>query len=133
MKTSIKNYARALYQVAQNQKKAEVGIMVHRLLELFQARNILSRANELVEEIEKLDDEAESRLRATLVSAERLDTATVQRIEKVVKKRTGAKTVVWTKEIDPSLLGGIVVRYQDTVLDLSLQQVVQDLATTISA
>lgn len=133
MKVSIKNYARALYQIAQNQKKAEIGTTVEQLLELFQARNILSRVNELMQEIEKLDDEAEGRLRATLVSAERLDTTTVQRIEKVLKQRTGAKTVVWTKEINPLLLGGIVVSYQDIVLDLSLQQVVQELATAISA
>jgi F0F1-type ATP synthase delta subunit len=49
----------------------------------------------LMAEIERLDDVATGRLRATVQSAHRLDDDVIEKLEKVLQHRTGAKEIMW--------------------------------------
>ncbi len=68
----------------------------------------------------KLADELKGVAQATLVSATELSEETVDRIKSALSKRTG-KTVRLDVEQDPSLIGGIVTRIGDLVLDGSVK------------
>jgi F-type H+-transporting ATPase subunit delta len=60
------------------------------------------------------------RVNATVTSAQPLDPATRAQVQAALEKRTGKK-VVLTTGVDPSLIGGIVARVGDLVLDGSLR------------
>ncbi len=131
MALSIKPYARALFEAAAGKTKQEVGILVSGILKQLSEKRLLNRMNELTAEIERLDDAENGRLRARLTSAHRLDESTVAKLERVLKHRTGAKEIAWEKHVDQSLFGGVVIRYGDIVLDLSLATSVEQLAVEI--
>jgi F-type H+-transporting ATPase subunit delta len=60
------------------------------------------------------------RVRATVVSARPLDVMAEAEIQRALERRTGKKVIVRT-EVDPDLIGGVVARVGDLVLDGSLR------------
>jgi len=89
------------------------------LLLLFDKRRFgfLSSVNEYYL---KLADELKGIARASLVSATELSEETIDKIREALSKKTG-KTVVLEVEQDQSLIGGIVTRIGDLVLDGSVR------------
>ncbi|MBT8340556.1 MAG: ATP synthase F1 subunit delta [Desulfatitalea sp.] len=67
-----------------------------------------------------LADELNGVARASLVSAGELTAETIEKIRSALSQRTG-KQVVLAVEQDPSLIGGIVTRIGDLVLDGSIK------------
>jgi len=68
----------------------------------------------------KLADELKGVVRASLVSATELSSETVGKIRTTLSKKTG-KDIILEVEQDPSLIGGIVSRIGDLVLDGSIK------------
>lgn len=69
---------------------------------------------------QSLADELKGVARATLTTASELTDETIDKIRSALSKRTG-KDVVLQVEQDPSLIGGIVTRIGDLVLDGSIK------------
>jgi F-type H+-transporting ATPase subunit delta len=69
---------------------------------------------------QKLADEQKGIARASLVSATELSSDAVDKIREALAKRTG-KDIILEVEQDPELIGGIVTRIGDLVLDGSVR------------
>ena len=69
---------------------------------------------------QKMADELKGVARAELVSATKLSSETVKKIQSSLSKRTGKDILLEVKQ-DPGLIGGIVTRIGDLVLDGSVK------------
>ena len=69
---------------------------------------------------QKLADELKGISRASLVSATELSSETVEKIRATLSEKTG-KDIILDVEEDPGLIGGIVTRIGDLVLDGSIK------------
>ena len=69
---------------------------------------------------QKMADDLKGIARASLVSATELSSETVDKIRSALSKRTG-KDIILEVEQDPTLVGGIVTRIGDLVLDGSIR------------
>ena len=69
---------------------------------------------------QKLADELKGISRASLVSATELSSETVEKIRSTLSEKTG-KGIILDVEKDPGLIGGIVTRIGDLVLDGSIK------------
>lgn len=69
---------------------------------------------------QELADELKGIARASLVSATELSADAVEKIRKTLSQRTG-KEIILEVEQDPGLIGGIVTRIGDLVLDGSVK------------
>jgi F-type H+-transporting ATPase subunit delta len=101
------------------EKLALSGIMKSFLTLLFEKGRFiyLSSINDFYQ---KLADELKGIARASLVSATELSSETVEKIRTTLSNRTG-KEVILEVEEDASLIGGIVTRIGDLVLDGSIK------------
>jgi F-type H+-transporting ATPase subunit delta len=70
--------------------------------------------------LRKMSDEKDGVVRATVVSAKALPEPYAQRLQTELQKLTGKK-VLLTREVDASLIAGVVTRVGDTVIDGSLR------------
>jgi F-type H+-transporting ATPase subunit delta len=70
-------------------------------------------------------------LPVTVTSAVALDDAVVQRIGDEIGRQTG-RQVQLTKEVDPSIVGGFVVRVGNAILDASIRNRLEHLRKTIA-
>ena len=80
---------------------------------------------------ETLKAEAEARIEATVTSAFPLEPAQLKTLGEALKRRFG-RAVQLTTEADPRLLGGIVIRAGDLVLDGSVRGHLARLASALS-
>jgi F-type H+-transporting ATPase subunit delta len=79
---------------------------------------------------DKLADELKGVARATLTSAVALPDETVQKIRATLSKRTG-KDIILEVSQDPSLIGGLVTRIGDLVLDGSIRTQLLNMRETL--
>jgi F-type H+-transporting ATPase subunit delta len=77
---------------------------------------------------EELKNTAESRIEATATAAFELNAAEIKKIEQALKQKLGRDVRV-TATVDKSLLGGVVIRAGDVVIDGSVRGRLADLAT----
>jgi F-type H+-transporting ATPase subunit delta len=87
------------------------------------------RLNELdgiIEEYERLVDEAEGRVRATATTAVELSAPDYERLAEDLSNRLG-REVRLTAEVDSGIIGGLVLRVGDHVIDVSLATRLQQL------
>lgn len=82
---------------------------------------------EIAEIFDEYKDEADGRMEAVVTSAYELDGKQIQAIGKALKKKLGRDIDVVT-EIDKNLIGGLVIRAGDTVIDGSVTGYLQDLS-----
>jgi F-type H+-transporting ATPase subunit delta len=76
--------------------------------------------------------EAKNRLLpVVLTSAVELDEATIKSLSERIGERTGC-TVTLTKHVDPDILGGVVVRVGNSILDASIRNRLEQLRTQVA-
>ncbi|UCH54011.1 MAG: F0F1 ATP synthase subunit delta [Pseudomonadota bacterium] len=87
---------------------------------------------EIVAVFEELKNAAEQRVEATVTAALALDDAQVKKIETALKKRLQREVRV-TVEIDPQVIGGLLIRAGDLVIDASVRGRLERMAATLNS
>lgn len=85
----------------------------------------------LLEEFDRLSDRASGRLRAEVVTAVPVDDTLEQQINKALAERLGAPVQTTVRQ-DPAILGGLVIRIGDRVIDGSIRTRLQQLRTSLA-
>ncbi|HEY8521022.1 MAG TPA: F0F1 ATP synthase subunit delta [Gammaproteobacteria bacterium] len=111
-----------------------------RLLESGHGKNLLlllaeNRRLKVLPEIsaqfDALKAQAENKLRVTMVTAVPVDGAVTEKIAEALRAKLG-RLVEIEQEVDPSLLGGAVIRAEDMVIDGSVRSRLQRLAESLT-
>lgn len=121
MKVSAKQYARGLFELIVDKSEEEAKILFTRFIEFLHGRQDLNRAEEVIEELSHIYEEANGELRAELISARPLSEKAKRQVISYLEKRAGVGHVQLSEKIDPALLGGFVLRYNGLVVDGSLK------------
>lgn len=93
---------------------------VANFLKLLTDKSRFAHLDEIVLAYRTMADEAANRVRATVVTARPLDGGMAARVQASLAATTG-KQVVLTQQVDPTVLGGMVVHIGDTVYDASIR------------
>ncbi len=83
-------------------------------------------------EYDRLWDEHNKTLPVQITSAIALDEETTQSLGRAIGERTGRK-IALVAEVDPDILGGIVVRVGNSILDASIRNRLEQLRTQVAA
>ena len=121
MKITSKQYAQALYESIQGRSKKEIGEVMRNFACFLVARRETSKVNEIIEHFLKISEKASGEIRAKIKTAHPLDKNTIAEIKKYLTRLLDAKDVVLNTEIDSDILGGIIIQYEDKVIDGSLR------------
>ncbi len=101
-------------------EKLGLSVVMKSFLTLLFDKGRFVHLNSINEFYQKLADELKGISRASLVSATALSSETVDKIRATLSEKTG-KDIILDIEQDPSLIGGIVTRIGDLVLDGSIK------------
>ncbi len=115
-------------QIEAKEKRAVIeralGGKLHPALVRFLLLVVDKRRESLLAEIaaawRELLDERANRMSAAVVTAVEIDDDTREAIRSALEKATG-KSVVLESRVDPAMLGGVVVRFGDSVIDGSVR------------
>ena len=89
-------------------------------VKLLLEKNRFLAFDEIKKAYEAMADERAGRVRATVTTAQPLSFAMADEINRALEASTGKKVVV-SLEVDPSLIGGIVAKIGDLVIDASVR------------
>ncbi|MEW5736547.1 MAG: F0F1 ATP synthase subunit delta [Thermodesulfobacteriota bacterium] len=112
-------------------EKAGYAKPVQAFLNLLFDKGRISNIAAISEVYDKLADEQKGIARASLTTAADLSGEAVEKIRQSLSRRTG-KTVVLTVEKDPELIGGVVARIGDLVLDGSVRTQLQNMKESLT-
>jgi F-type H+-transporting ATPase subunit delta len=127
MKILPKQYALALYEEVLDKKKSEAKSIIEDFARLIYANNDIAKLDKIISEFEKIWNREEGIVEAEVISARELNKATVKQIKNYIVELTRAKEVSIEEKLDKNLLGGVVLKYGDKVLDGSIKTKLNDL------
>ncbi len=75
----------------------------------------------IIDQFQKLYEDDKKIVRAEVVSATELDSDQKSRLATAFEKRVGAAKVIFDTKVDASLIGGIIIKSSDVIIDGSVQ------------
>jgi F-type H+-transporting ATPase subunit delta len=103
-----------------------------RFLETLGAKNRLPALTAIAEQFERLRAELEQRVDVTVVSAYPLDDKQQKKLAGALQKRLNREISI-TTQVDSALLGGVILRAGDTVIDGSVRGRLTRLSEALTA
>ena len=127
MKITPKQYATALYDLVKDKKSGEVKKVIEDFVRVLILNNDISKTEKIINEFSIMWNKVEGVVDAEIVSASDLGKQIVKLLNDYIFKLTGAKKIEMKENIDKNILGGIVVKYGDKVIDGSLKTRIYEL------
>ena len=121
METLSKKYALGLYQLVENTEEDNLAKEVKNLVDFIIANNDYDKINDIVSEFSKIWDQEKKELVASASSVYQLSKESKDVIIGYLKKKTNSDSVRLVEDINKDILGGVVLRYADKVIDGSLK------------
>ena len=125
--TTISNndIARAIYLVSKNKNRAELREVNEKVLEFLRRKQLLSKANGILEKLDGIINREEGRVAVKVSSAEKKGHK--KELISYLKKRYRAKEILLTEILDEKLLGGIKIEANDEIIDLTAKNKLKEL------
>ncbi len=131
MKVNPKQYASLLYDLTEGKSEKEISSALQKFSNLLKKNNHLSKLSLILEEFNTIWNKKKNIVEANIFSAREIDSDLKKIIINYIKKSSGASEVVLGEEIDSDILGGVVIKYQDKIIDNSLKNRVKNLARVL--
>jgi F-type H+-transporting ATPase subunit delta len=100
------------------------------LLALLAENDRLTLLPEIAAQFDALKAQAENKVKAKLISAVVVEKSVADQIARGLERKLG-RTVELVLEVDPSLIGGAVIRAEDMVIDGSVRARLEQLAQAL--
>ena len=130
MKRPLKQYAIALYDAVKT-PEAKIPDVVSNFIKLLHQDGILSKAEKIFTLFRSYWNSAEREVDITITSAHPISSARQKHICNAVQEAISMEEYEVHAVNDPTLLGGAVVRYNDTVLDGSVRRQLSQIKTAL--
>ena len=124
MKITPKQYATALLESLDGKKTSE---KIQNFLLVVKRNKDQRQLNKILAEFEILWSRQEGKISGKVSSFSKLSESSKKHLVELVKKMSGAKDVELEVKEDASLMGGFVVRFEDTLIDGSTRKRLSDL------
>ena len=130
-KIKPRQYAQALYEILQGTEEREWPGLIRNFVSLLARQSGLGRADKIIAAFHDYYNERAGVVELTVCSARPLRAADRRVLQTSLESKLECP-VELKERLDPSLLGGVVFRYGDRVIEGSARRRINDLAATLS-
>jgi len=129
MAYSVTQYAQALYDSLENTKSGDHDTVIDNLVVILKRNNDLGKFHGIVAAFERIDSHKRGVTRAEITTARevKLDKTVFDTLNKVAGQKVEVQQTV-----DDSLIGGVVIRMDDTLIDASIKGQLKNLKKSLS-
>jgi len=121
MKITAKQYALSLHQSISGKNEKEASNTIDNFVNVVIENNDISKINKIIEQFEIIWNKEEGIVEAEVISARKLDNKIIKLLNGYIAKLSGAKEVAIQEQVDKNILGGVIIKYGDKILDGSLR------------
>jgi len=126
-KLSAKKIAIALYEETHGKTQADAEKIIRGLVKFLARKNAFRLSDKIVEEYGKYHDKMDGIARLDVKSARALTAEMKKTIEVWAEKNLDAKKTILNESVDAELLGGVILRHNDLLLDASVRTMINKL------
>jgi len=127
---SPRKYAVSLYELLQEVNKEKTPHVIRSFVALLVRHKALPKANKIMRALADYFDAQEGRAEVSVASVAPLDARLKERITQELKS-TLRKTIELKEKTDKDLIGGLVLKYGDTVIDGSVRRRIELLVDSL--
>jgi F-type H+-transporting ATPase subunit delta len=132
MKITAKQYATVLLESLEGKDDKQIGETIKKFADVLRANNQLSLLGGIIRFFNEAWDKKNNTVEAEIVTARAISREAIAELEEFIKARAGSDKVEMSEKVDLGLLGGVVLRYGNKSLDLSLKTKLADLKRQIT-
>lgn len=107
-------------------------VFIQNLLQMLYDYGHIDDLLAVIDDYQQRFDQANDRIHATVITAVSLSTTQEQAMQQALIKRFNAKEVVLEQQIDKQIIGGVIVRVKDIIIDGSLVTRIANLKNYLS-
>lgn len=126
-KISNKQFAQALFEVTKDLKGEKMSEAIKKFVLLLARQHKLKRVEQIIVEYEKRVKKENGEVEIEIKSARKLEKTLIEKIGDVFGRKVETK-----EDVDASLLGGIVVKTGDKILDGSIKTQINQLKQSLA-
>ncbi|MFH1822227.1 MAG: ATP synthase F1 subunit delta [Patescibacteria group bacterium] len=127
MKITPKQYAGSLYDLTVGKNDSQLKDVIKSFINVLLENNDFGKAKKIIEEFEKIWNKEEKTVEAEVTSAKELDNELIKLLKNYIINLFNAKRVNLNNKIDKNILGGVIIKYEDKVIDGSLKTKLREL------
>ncbi|MEK7558177.1 MAG: ATP synthase F1 subunit delta [Patescibacteria group bacterium] len=127
MKTTAKQYAQYFYQIVRDKENEQLKDAVKEFAVVLKNNNDLAKANQIIELFVEIWNFEKRIVEAEITSAKKINIKTEELLIDYLKKLSKAEEILIKQKVDQSLLGGVIIKYRDKVLDGSVKATLDEL------
>lgn len=127
MKIPSKIYAQAILEGAHGKNNSQVIDFVKKIVSVLAKNHDLSQEKSIISHFSKIWNDESGIVEASVSTAKKIDEKSLAMVKKHIKDDTGAKEVIISEKIDKSIIGGVVLEYDNKVFDNSLRTKINNL------
>lgn len=127
MKISAKKYAQTLYELTEGKNKKEIELVLENFVKVLVSNRDTGKTDEVIEQFQEIWNRKNQIVEAKAVTSTSADKDTLGVVKDYIKNSTQAEEVILDYDVDENILGGVIMRYKDKVIDASLANQVKQL------
>jgi len=127
MKITVKQLALSLYESVEGKTPSQAKQVIGEFVALLAKKNLLARADKIILEFTKIWHIKHGIVEAQVASVNGLNKTEVKLLKDYIAKISRAKEVLLSEEISAGILGGVIIKYEDKILDGSLKTQINEL------
>jgi len=130
-KGQVKILASALYEASRDKKGKELDRVMSNFSDYLSKHHLVSMIPSILAELKTIYFKDNNIVATRIISKQDLDQSEIKKIVDLVKFKTKQEVSV-EEEIDASVLGGAVIKYNDKIIDLSIKNQLNNLAKQLN-
>lgn len=129
-KIKEKQYAELLYEITDNISGEALKKVLKKFIVLLAKKRDLKRINRIIDKFSETYNNWKNLEEVQIITSKKISEKTLAEIKRWLEKQLSRK-IKLEEKIDETLLGGLIVKYQDTVLDMSLKNNLNNLKISL--
>ena len=121
MRFTPKRYAEALFTEIEGKSKEEAEVIIKKFVEVMSNNHNLSMEDRVLEQFKRVWNDNLGVIEAQITTAHKLGSEQRKDIEEYILKESGAKELVIKETVDSAIIGGMVIKFRDKILDGSVK------------
>ncbi|MFP4514770.1 MAG: ATP synthase F1 subunit delta [Parcubacteria group bacterium] len=121
MKVSAKQYALTLLEITENKDAKELEESISKFSSLLKNNNQLNQIDKILYYFRKLYNQRYNIKEAQINTAQEIDKEELEKIEQYLQNLNEKETLEFKVNIKKEIIGGIVLKYGDKIIDSSLK------------
>ena len=131
MRIKPNQYARSLYEMVDGKSKEQSKEVIKNFTEVLVKHNQLTKVDGIINEFIKIWNKKKKIIEAQAISARELSNDVIKNIKNYIAEVSEAKEVSLINYVDKNIIGGVIIKYGDKVLDGSLKARLSDLKSKL--